>query len=81
MQLVRARGDPGVEIVDVERGALAVGCLAHYLLQQSQRVLEAGGEGVLECERRRFALPGLREIGGEKAVGDDGVNVSFTGMG
>src|SRR5262245_23112404 len=81
VHLVRLRGDHGVEIVNVERGALAVGCLAHYLLQQSQRVLEAGGEGVLERERRRFALPGLREIGGEKAIGDDGVNVSFSGMG
>ena len=34
VQLVRVGGDPGVEIVDVQRGASAVGCLADYLLQQ-----------------------------------------------
>ena len=77
----RSCGDTGVEIVDVERGALAIGCLAHHLLHESQCVGEAGGEGVLERERRRFTLPGLGEVGGKKALGDDWVNLAIVGGG
>jgi len=78
---VSAGGKPGVEIVHVQRGPTAAGGLTHYLSHQIECLTQASGEGVLECEWRRFPFTGLREIGGKKSLDDDGGNFSAYRMG
>src|SRR5215211_3696467 len=55
---VSAGGKPGVEIVHVQRGPTAAGGLTHYLPHQIQCLTKASGEGVLDCEWRRFTFTG-----------------------
>jgi hypothetical protein len=69
--------DSGVEIMNVNGGATSGGGFGHYPPQEIQCFAQAGGESVLERERRRLPIPGLREIGGQKTIDDYMVNFAF----
>ena len=67
--------------MDVERGPAPVAWLLDDVSQQPQRIGEAGGEGVLERERRGLPLNGPGQIGGQETFDDDGWNLSLTRVG